>query len=269
MITGHLSVTKDGQAVGAMYPARWYFRKHEDEPTTEVAIRRSFAEDLYIVMPSFDVKDQSASFQIVINPLVNWIWAGFGIMALGTGIALLPETAFAFALAKVPAGAATATMLLLSFLLMTPGVVSAQHVENAQTVLTIPRTPLEREMYGSIICMCGTCGRKRVGECTCPLAAEMRNEITGLIKEGKTRDDIIQYYIAKYGSQEPLAEPIDKGFNRLAWLFPYAVGALGLVTIGFVAMRWSHHAKGVAESAAPPLDSEVASRLDDELRNLD
>ena len=28
----------------------------------------------------------------------------------------------------------------------------------------------------------------------------------------------------KYGSQEVLAAPIDKGFNRLAWLLPYAVG---------------------------------------------
>ena len=29
----------------------------------------------------------------------------------------------------------------------------------------------------------------------------------------------------KYGSQEVLASPIDKGFNRLAWMLPYAVGA--------------------------------------------
>src|SRR5687767_3543356 len=37
MVTAHLTVTKDGQEVGKMYPARWYFRKHEDMPTTEVA----------------------------------------------------------------------------------------------------------------------------------------------------------------------------------------------------------------------------------------
>ena len=37
-----------------MYPARWFFRKHEEEPTTEVAIRRGFAEDLYLVMPAFE-----------------------------------------------------------------------------------------------------------------------------------------------------------------------------------------------------------------------
>ena len=44
-----------------MYPAKWFFRKHEEEPTTEVAIRRSISEDLYIVMPAFDLQDQTAS----------------------------------------------------------------------------------------------------------------------------------------------------------------------------------------------------------------
>ncbi len=48
-----------------------------------------------------------------VNPLVNWIWFGFGIMALGTGIALLPERAFAFAVAKLPEGAATTSLVIL------------------------------------------------------------------------------------------------------------------------------------------------------------
>ena len=54
-----------------MYPARWFYRKHEEEPTTEVAIRRGFAEDLYLVMPAFSVEEQSASMGIHVNPLVE------------------------------------------------------------------------------------------------------------------------------------------------------------------------------------------------------
>jgi cytochrome c-type biogenesis protein CcmF len=107
MVTGHILVSEDGKALGTMYPARWFFRKHEDQPTTEVAIRRTAAEDLYLVMPAYDINDQSMSLQVVVTPLVNWIWAGFGILVLGTGIALLPERAFAFALGRVPAEAAT------------------------------------------------------------------------------------------------------------------------------------------------------------------
>ena len=38
-----------GKQIDTMYPAKWFFRKHEEVPTTEIAIRRSFAEDLYLV----------------------------------------------------------------------------------------------------------------------------------------------------------------------------------------------------------------------------
>ena len=116
MITGHVTASKNGRAIGELAPAKWFFRKHEDQPTSEVAIHRSPGEDLYIILGGYDTQTQSATFQIVVNPLVNWIWLGFGVMAFGTGIALLPESAFAFAAAKVPSGAATTGLLLLVLL---------------------------------------------------------------------------------------------------------------------------------------------------------
>jgi cytochrome c-type biogenesis protein CcmH/NrfF len=53
--------------------------------------------------------------------------------------------------------------------------------------------------------------------------------IGGLVAKGMTNDEIINYFVAKYGSQEVLASPIDQGFNRLAWLLPYGIGAAGVV----------------------------------------
>ena len=101
MITGHITVKdKSGAVIEQMRPAKWFFRKHEQEPTTEVAIRRTIAEDLYVVMPAFEIEEQTASVEVHINPLVNWVWFGFGILAIGTGIALLPETAITFAVAQ-------------------------------------------------------------------------------------------------------------------------------------------------------------------------
>src|SRR6185436_19137997 len=114
-VTAYLPVFINGKQVDTLYPAKWYFRKHEQEPTTEVAIRRTLAEDLYVVMAAPpEIKDQSASLEIFINPLVNWIWIGFGIIALGTGIALLPERAYSFAVARMPVeAAATSTVALM------------------------------------------------------------------------------------------------------------------------------------------------------------
>jgi cytochrome c-type biogenesis protein CcmH/NrfF len=98
----------------------------------------------------------------------------------------------------------------------------------------------------------------------------MRAEVATLLDQGKTREEIYQYFIAEYGSQEPLGAPIDKGFNRLAWLFPYMIGASGAVAVAFVAMRWSRHEQAASEAAGDTLeDASLRSRLDDELRDLD
>ena len=270
MVTADVSVFEGNRQIDRMHPARWFFAKHEDDPTTEVAIRRAVSEDLYLVLGSYNVSTQEATYKIVINPLVNWIWFGFAVMALGTGLALLPESAFAFAAAKVPAGAATTSLLLLFVLL--PAAAGAQHVENPQTVIVPPQSQLEKDLQKEIICMCGTCGRKRIGECTCSDAAQMRGEVAKLVAEGKTREQIYAYYIAKYGSQEPLASPIDEGFNRLAWFFPYLIGATGAASIAVVAFRWSRR-EAVSESPETPTDTTedptLRERLDDELRDLD
>jgi cytochrome c-type biogenesis protein CcmH/NrfF len=256
-----------------MEPARWFFAKHEEEPTTEVAIRRGASEDLYIVLGGYDPPTQQATYAITVNPLVDWIWFGFAVMALGTGLALLPESAFAFATAKIPASAVTTSVLLLLMLLPAAPARAGQHVENPLAVPVVPRTQLEKDLQNEIICMCGTCGRKRIGECTCSLAAEMREEVARMVAQGKTREQIYDYYIAKYGSQEPLASPIDKGFNRLAWFLPYLAGATGAAFIALVAFRWSRRENQVETEAErqPEVidDPALRERLDDELRDLD
>jgi cytochrome c-type biogenesis protein CcmH/NrfF len=235
-----------------------------------VAIRRTPNEDLYLSMPAYAIGDQSAQLEIVINPLVNWIWLGFAVMAFGTGLSLLPERTFAFAMAKFPAEAVTAGMLLL--MLALPSTARAQHVAGVTNVPVMTRTPLEKELHEAIICMCGTCGRQSLSECTCSTAGDMRAEISGLVKQGKTKDEVIQHFVAKYGSQEPLAAPIDKGFNRLAWLFPYAVGGIGAIAGAFAVAKWSHRpaTKPVDEpTLAPGEDEQLQARVDEELDSLD
>jgi cytochrome c-type biogenesis protein CcmF len=269
MVTGHVTVFEGDKEIGQMQPARWFYNKREEEPTTEVAIRRGVGEDLYIVLtPDFDAGTQKVTYAVTVNPLVNWIWVGFGIMAIGSIIALLPEASFAAAMAKVPANAATTTLLLLALL---PSALHAQHVEAPQFKPTVPQSELERELGYEIICMCGTCGRKRIGECTCGMAAQMRAEVAQMVAQGRSREQIYEFYMAKYGSQEPLAAPIDKGFNRLAWLFPYVMGASGLFMVGLVAVRWSRRSASpeMPAAAAANGDPLLQQRLDDELRDLD
>jgi len=272
MITAHLTVLEDGAEIGKMYPAKWFFRKHEEEPTTEVAIRRQITEDLYIVMPAFDLKDQSTSLHIVVNPLVNWIWLGFGLMALGTGIALLPERAYSFALAGAPERAATSTVaLLLIALVGLPFATSvhAQHSDSPQGSIVV-RTPQERAIAGKLACWCGGCARLPVGTCLCPHCEKVRDKVSTLLKTGMTEEQILQHFVKDVGGIHVLSEPPDKGFNRLAWAIPYGVGLGGLATIGLVALRWSRR-RTPAEPAGAPGEGRTAleARLDEELRDLD
>jgi cytochrome c-type biogenesis protein CcmF len=283
MITAQLSVLRNGKAAGAMAPAKWFYRKHEEQPTTEVAIRRGVGEDLYVVLAGYDVQTQSVTLQVFINPLVSWIWLGFGVLAMGTFVALLPERTFNFALAKVPESAVTTTtMLLLMACLMLPAAPAQaqenKHVEGASGAYMVPKTPFETELQHEIICMCGTCGRRRIGECTCPLAAEMRKQVADLVAQGKSRDEVYAFFMAKYGSEEPLSSPIDKGFNRLAWALPYVVGSVSAIGAVVLARKWSHTkaaepgAAGgdvTTTAAAAPHDSQLEDRLADELRDLD
>ena len=265
MITGHTTVFRDGKELAKMYPARWFFRKHEQEPTTEVAIRRSIEGDLYLVMPAFDLQAQSASMSIVVNPLVNWVWIGFGVLAIGTGIALLPEAAYSFAVAKVPAGAVTATLILLSLSLW-PTALSAQ---TGQTVAVEQRSALERRLEGEILCTCGC--RLPVGSCgmlNCSGHSGQTAKLKQYLAEGKDHDAVLAAFVEDFGSQAVLAAPIDKGFNRLAWMFPYLAAIAAGLGVFVTARRWSRPA-GPAVAGVTGVDAELDARLDDELRNLD
>ena len=73
--------------------------------------------------------------------------------------ALLPETVFAFAMARVPAHAATASLLLLAAVLW-PAAVIAQA---AQDVPVKDRSALQRRLEAEIMCTCGC--KSPMGSC--------------------------------------------------------------------------------------------------------
>ena len=133
------------------------------------------------------------------------------------------------------------------------------------------RTPFEKQMQHEIVCTCGACGHQTLAECrkdNCGRSHEMRGDLAAMIDQGKNHDQIIEAFMAKYGGEEMLGAPVDKGFNRLAWLFPYAVGADERGR-GRLRCRQVVAAARRAVIGRPSLDSALNERLDDELRDLD
>jgi cytochrome c-type biogenesis protein CcmF len=277
-VTAHVTALRNGKELAKLYPARWFFRGREDEATTEVAIRRSIKGDLYIVMPAFQVGEQSATLEITVTPLINWLWIGFGLLAIGTLIALMPETAFSFAVARIPANATRATgMWLLLLALVLPAAIQAQDGAVAQPSGDgglVSKSSVQRRLEGEIICMCGSSGCVRATLANCQMRpachghSAQTTRIRQLVSEGKDHDTILATFVRDYG-QFVRDVPEDTGFNRLAWLLPYLLAAGGLVVIVVNARRWSHRPAVATGGASTVTDPALDARLDDELRDHD
>ena len=280
MVTAHITVTDEsGKALGSMSPAKWFYRSRPDQPTTEVAIRRSLAEDLYIAMAGFELGEQTASVEVHVNELVNWIWIGFGLLAVGTGIALLPERVFAFASARVGAEAAAALMLMVSLLLPAPARAhvhadgqepNASSAPPATAGGLVYRSPLERELADEIMCTCGC--RLPAGQCgmmNCHGKEEQLAKIHDLVSKGMDKDAVLATFVRDAGGQFILSRPIDEGYHRLLWLAPYAAAVVSALGLAVLARKWSRGRADEPVAAGAAGGDALSQQLDDELRDLD
>ena len=205
----------DGKPIGTMEPAKWFYAKREQEPTTEVAIRRGVAEDLYIVLAGYDAAEQSATYAVTVNPLVNWIWLGFAIMALGTGLAMMPETRAGVRRGQGAVGRRDG---------VDAAAAAADAVRGrARRRRTRSRAVLRKQLEGEILCTCSC--RRPMNDCpmepNCHGLDAQRAKLDKYVgRQGMDRDQVLAAFAADYGTQAILARPIDKGFNRLAWIVP-------------------------------------------------
>ncbi len=88
--TSTLRLSIDGEPVAMMLPEKRFY-PIQDQVTSEVSIRSSMAEDLYIVLAELDDTLDVATFKVYINPLINWVWIGTGLLVFGTMILFLPD----------------------------------------------------------------------------------------------------------------------------------------------------------------------------------
>jgi len=87
-----IEVAKHGRVVATMYPEKRFY-KRQQQPATEVALRSTLLEDLYLVLGSYDDNTELMTMLVFINPLVAWLWLGGVVMVLGTVVAVWPSAA--------------------------------------------------------------------------------------------------------------------------------------------------------------------------------
>jgi cytochrome c-type biogenesis protein CcmH/NrfF len=112
--------------------------------------------------------------------------------------------------------------------------------------------------------MCVSCGVP-LAIAESPQADAERREITRLIKQGKTKEEVKAALVAQYGDRV-LASPKDKGFGLAAYLVPIVLVLLALVAGAVFLPKWRARDRDAgALAAGPALSDADARRLEDDL----
>src|SRR5579863_290002 len=103
-----------------------------------------------------------------------------------------------------------------------------------------------------LMCICG-CNQILL-ECNhvgCPDSDGMRNELMTAVTRGDSDSLVEQSFVQKYGPTV-LAAPTSTGFDRTAWIMPFAVLILGFGLVIFVVRAWKNRpAPAIADGLRP------------------
>lgn len=88
--TAKMQITRNGSPIGEMDASRRLY-KSNNEPTSEIGLRRRVREDLYLNYAGPSKSDPAKSvIQAYVFPLVSCIWGGYWVLLFGTLICLIP-----------------------------------------------------------------------------------------------------------------------------------------------------------------------------------
>jgi len=109
-----------------------------------------------------------------------------------------------------------------------------------------------------MMCVC-SCNQVLL-ECNhvgCNYSDRMRGELAAGMQRGDSDGLILQSFVQRYGPTVLIA-PTTTGFNRVAWVMPYLVLALGLAAVVLIVRAWKNRPlplpSGAAAVSGPELD---------------
>ncbi len=95
-----------------------------------------------------------------------------------------------------------------------------------------------KDLGHRMMCPCG-CGQILL-ECNhvgCQYSDKMRDQLVAVIDKGNNDDLILQGFVQEYGPTV-IAAPTTTGFNRVAWIMPFAALAFGITFVIYVVRLW-------------------------------
>jgi cytochrome c-type biogenesis protein CcmH/NrfF len=95
-----------------------------------------------------------------------------------------------------------------------------------------------KDLGHRMMCTCG-CGQVLL-ECNhvgCQSSDKMRDQLLASIDKGNNDDLVLQGFVQEYGPTV-IAAPTATGFNRIAWVMPFLVLALGIAFAVHIVRSW-------------------------------
>ena len=126
------------------------------------------------------------------------------------------------------------------------------------------------ELGHQMMCICG-CNQILL-ECNhvgCPDSDRMRNELMEAVNRGDSDSLVEQSFVQKYGPTV-LAAPTPTGFDRTAWIVPFAALALGLMLVVMVINAWKNRpTPAIADGLRPIRGAELEQFRDQARKDTD
>jgi cytochrome c-type biogenesis protein CcmF len=90
IVEANLTLSRDGRVLRTLVPRREIYQR-SGQTMTIPATRSTATEDFYVILAGWDDAGQLATFKTYLNPLINWLWFGGLVFAIGTIVAVWPD----------------------------------------------------------------------------------------------------------------------------------------------------------------------------------
>jgi len=121
-----------------------------------------------------------------------------------------------------------------------------------------------RRIEGKLMAPC--CWAEPVSQHRSPVADEMRREIRKMLGEGRSDQEILDAYVARYG-ERILTSPPARGFNLFLYILPWVFGITAILVLSLILRHWLGLRPAMPTSLT--ISSRDEERIERELRDLE
>tara|TARA_B100001105_G_scaffold26928_1_gene18886 strand:- start:2933 stop:3454 length:522 start_codon:yes stop_codon:yes gene_type:complete len=108
------------------------------------------------------------------------------------------------------------------------------------------------------VIMCPVCPGESIDQSQNEIASNMRAIVKDLVSQGKTEDEIKDYFVGKYGPVI-LLEPSTEGISMYVWIVPPIALTFAMIAVGLAVYVMRKRQKNTLLNMTPGLADEVIS----------